>query len=314
MKSFFYFSFHKLVCVNNMFKNDIRLQFINKETKEVLSSIVGLTQRLNSGVDSTPCFACQKPFKNDPFIFIVLKNYMNLDDDTIKFCCLSCCQSGEENMDTIEIYPTLRLHDVKKLMYFRVIKKFIFDFVDSSKLMYKRYDVGEEEGMEGVLRRVFNEKKDNIEIQSLCLMCDNRIVAEDSAQSMRIDYGREYNFEQPLSITANLARAINKHCTIARYSLEVYYKEYNDYSPFVVYYNRDVNVDCTYCANKIVDGYPVFYCSDCGPTNPNYFRYKLILPFWKETYDYKKIYWKVIKKDKKGLGNCNLMLYARRIL
>ncbi|AAM70328.1 ME53 [Phthorimaea operculella granulovirus] len=287
---------------------DVRVLFLSKELRDVINYMVGLSQQLLAGLKKTPCYYCRESFKNyHPFIFIVLKDLVNIKNDTLKLCCLKCCRRNSAVMDVIELYPTLKLHDVKKLMYYGVIKKFFFDFVDTTKLFYKKYAM-----IDGFdLGRVFEEKSDNVEIQQWKMVCDDRVVAEDSVHSLRVEYGREFCFDTPLEVNSKLMTAIKHHSNMAKYYLEVYYKEYEPYKPFMVTFNQDNRSECAYCVGKVYSekAHPILYCSLCGPTNPNYFSrcFKMMLPFWTGKYDYNKIYWRISKKHQ---VSCSLMLYA----
>nr|AGS18874.1 ME53-like protein [Pieris rapae granulovirus] len=294
---------------------DIRVQFLTKETQEVINAMVGEAQKLILGINTTSCFKCNDSFKetkkHTSFIFIVVFDYLNLQDEILKFCCLKCCKNNEGMMDVIELYPTLSLHSVKKLMYFNVIKKFFFNFLDTDVLLYKKYVVVED--VESVIQQIFNDKEHNHEIQKLCLKRNNdELVTEDNVDTMRVDYGARYNFDKPLALNAKMACVVNQHCKIVTYYVEVYYKEYEKYRPFIVYYNQNNCKECCYCTNKICPetGHPVFYCSVCGPTDPNYFskQHKMMFPFWRHKYNYDKVYWKTMKQ--KGLVQGNIMLYG----
>ncbi|QOD40091.1 me53 [Matsumuraeses phaseoli granulovirus] len=293
---------------------DMRVQYMSKETQEVVNGLVGVAQKLIYGLDPTPCFVCKRSFreinKHNPFIFIVLKLFFDIKNDVLNFACLHCCQQGTKLMDVIELYPTLKLHDVKKLMYYGALKKFVFNFVDTKTVLYKKIAVTH--NLDSVLDQVMNEKANNEEIDTLRLVRENSIVAEDALMSLRVDYGKEYNFDQPLAFNGKLINAVNQHCAITKYHVEVYYKQYTKYSPFMVNYNRPNCDECIYCANKVnaETNHPVLHCSICGPTNPNYFglTLKMMVPFWKGQYNYNKVYWKTLKH--KGVVMCNLMLYA----
>ncbi|AAK70803.1 ORF143 ME53 [Cydia pomonella granulovirus] len=294
---------------------DFRTQFLSKETEEVMFALVGLAQKLHSGLDTTPCYACNQQFKHikntNPFIFVVIKNYLNEMDDTLKYCCLKCWQHSRGVMDIIELYPTLKLCDVKKLMYNGVLRKFFFNFVDNTTVLYKKYAIVD--SVDSVLEQMLQEKRYNDEIQMVRLVRNNNeFVAEESVAHLRMEYGRQHNFDRPLQLNAQLIAAVNKHCQLAKYHLEVYYKEYEKYSPFVVCYNVKEDKECVYCEGKIMPdtGHPVFSCSVCGPTNPNYFtkRHTMMFPFWTYSYDYNKVYWKTLKR--KGLLRCDVMLYG----
>lgn len=278
---------------------------LTRETREVLDGVVKLSR-------DARCFSCGAVLGGaaNPFTFIVIKDYLCKKDDTLKFSCLKCCRTESQLMDVIEVYPTLRVHDVKKLMYYRLLKRFMFDFVDGGTVLCKRYAVTD--GLQETLIRMFGKKRDNEEVHTLRLLRGSSAVAELSIHALRVDYGRQFNLDKPSPFTKKLAQDVRRECAREPYVLEVFHREYEEYSPFVVYYNRGNNNECVYCAGKVCPrtGHPVFHCSLCGPTDPNYFtaRATMMLPFWNGKYDYNKIYWKTMKR--KGLSMCMLMLYG----
>nr|AIU36926.1 ORF143 me53 [Cydia pomonella granulovirus] len=200
---------------------DFRTQFLSKETEEVMFALVGLAQKLHSGLDTTPCYACNQQFKHikntNPFIFVVIKNYLNEMDDTLKYCCLKCWQHSRGVMDIIELYPTLKLCDVKKLMYNGVLRKFFFNFVDNTTVLYKKYAIVD--SVDSVLEQMLQEKRYNDEIQMVRLVRNNNeFVAEESVAHLRMEYGRQHNFDRPLQLNAQLIAAVNKHCQLDQIS------------------------------------------------------------------------------------------------
>ncbi|AAC69543.1 DNA synthesis regulator [Choristoneura fumiferana granulovirus] len=257
---------------------DLRTQFLSKEIQEVINALIGIAQKLIHGLDNAVCFNCKTIFKQNKtskktnFIFIVITDYRNVDDEVFKFCCLKCCKTSDNVMDVIELYPTLSLHSVKKLMYSGVIKKFFFKFNDSTIVQYKKYVIVESSN--SVLQQILGDKKYNEEIIKIRIVRnETEIVAEDNINSLRVDYGEKYNFDSPLMLNKKVLEDVNNRCKTDRYYLEVYYKEYEKYAPFAINYNRLYQNECLYCVNKICaeTGNPIFDCSICGPTNPNYF-------------------------------------------
>ncbi|AAQ21724.1 me53 [Cryptophlebia leucotreta granulovirus] len=295
--------------------HDFRIKFLSKEIQEVLNSLVGLAQNLHNGINRGFCFVCNLQFKqvnnNNPFIFIVVTNYLNESDDTLKFCCLKCWQNSRGHMDIVELYPTLKLYDVKKLMYNNVLRKFLFNFRDTNTVLYKKYAINDT--LDDVLKQVFREKNHHDEIQMVRLIRnENDFVAEENIAQLRIEYGTRYTFDRPLLINGQLINSVNNHCKLNKYYLEVFYKSYEPYSPFMVCFNIDPQKECVYCEGKILKntGHPIFNCSHCGLTNPNYFikKHTMMIPFWTHTYDYNKVYWKSLKH--KGMLKCDLMVYG----
>ncbi|AEB00411.1 me53 [Clostera anachoreta granulovirus] len=301
--------------------NDVRAKFITRETQEVFNEMVGMAQRLITGMDRTQCYKCKGSFRENDrkklqrsvttYIFIVISDYLNLNDETFKLCCLRCCKKDAGMMDVIELYPTLTLHSVKKLMYFNVVKKFFFNFVDTDVVLYKKYVVVD--SLKSIVDQIINEKMDNDEIQRVrVIRNDVELVAEDCVFQLRVDYGSHYNFDRLPAINNKLIVNVDSRCKMDRYHVEVYYKRYEEYAPFSVYYNRNDSKECAYCANKVCPdtGHVVFYCGLCGPTDVNYFvkRRKMMFPFWKYKYNYNKVYWKT--KRLKGLTQCSVMLYG----
>lgn len=54
---------------------DIRVQFLTKETQEVINAMVGEAQKLISGINTTSCFKCNDSFKetkNTLHLFLLL--------------------------------------------------------------------------------------------------------------------------------------------------------------------------------------------------------------------------------------------------
>nr|ARX71989.1 me53 [Erinnyis ello granulovirus] len=315
-------------CYNMSSTTDLRINFLSKETKEVINSVVGITQRLLLGSDDTCCAFCTSSFKHTTntvthtkFIFLVVVNYHTIADDTLKFCCLQCTRKQFGVMDVIELHPTVKLHSIKKLMYFNLIRKLLFYFKDTQVVHYKKYVVIN--SLDDVLQQVVSSKEDHHEILRLRLVKEenNEIVAENIVDDMKIVYGNvnnkfmpQYRFDAPLSFNKQLITTVNNECQRVKYYMEVFYKEYEKFTPFVVYYDKGVEQECLHCVNKIDEksGHPVMYCSVCGPTNPNYFsKHKtMIKPFWRDTnYDHKKLYWKWCAARKK-FKEANLMLYA----
>lgn len=306
---------------------DIRLKFLAKETEEVINSVVGLIQRLLLGSDHTCCAWCKTSFKHTKttiahtrFIFVVVTDYHNVADETLKFCCLRCVRHQNNVMDVIEVYPTLKLHTVKKLMYFNMIQKLFFNFQDTQVVHYKKYVVVD--SLETVLKQVLTNKELNDEILRLRLIKEetNEIVAENTIDDLRVEFGNASNsfspkhmFDTPFAFNKQLISAVNSVCHDVKYYVEVYYKQYKKFAPFVVYYNRSYQTECLHCVNKIDTntGHPIMYCSVCGPTNPNYFRKQksMMVPFWLVDYNHKKIYWKWCAARKK-FPPANIMLYS----
>lgn len=307
---------------------DLRLSFLCKETQEVFNSLAHTTTQLLCGLDETTrCFTCNESFKcctttkqvsaAKVFIFIVLVDYLKIDSDVLHFCCLKCHNKLNNVFEVLELYPTLSLHTVKKLMYYNVLKKFHFNFCESKNVLYKKYVVVDT--LDDVLCQVLNEKQDNHEILKINLMCNNIVVAQDTIDTMRLDFNERYNFDCMLALNKKLINVVNTHCKLSKYTIEMYYKEYDTYHPFKVFYNTNNNNECEYCATKLchATGHPIFYCSVCGQTDPNYYtrNHTMMLPFWRDKFDYNKIYWKTMKK--KGALRATLMLYSvdtRRIL
>ncbi|APO14007.1 ME53 [Plodia interpunctella granulovirus] len=291
---------------------DIRIGFLSKETERVINYTIGLASKLRDSHNDSTCDGCKTPFAtiklHNPFIFLIIKDFFNLHEDDVKFCCLKCCHSKTRMLEVVELYPSLKLIDIKKLMYYHIFKKFVFNFDDCGKTKYKKYAVVD--NLEKVLKQMLDEKCVDEEITTVHLKCDERVVAEDDIHSMRIEYGKEYVFDRPPAINAQLIQSVNKHCVLAKYYLEVYYKKYDAFSPFSVSYNSEHETECSLCENKINknSGHPIFYCSVCGITPSNYYAKRRFAPFWLETkYDHKKLYWAKAKKRKIA---ANLLLYG----
>ncbi|UXX41931.1 me-53 [Psilogramma increta granulovirus] len=305
---------------------DIRVKFLAKETEEVINSLVGLTQRLLLGSNNTCCAWCKTSLKLDKttiahtkYIFVVVTDYHNVADETLKFCCLRCVRHQNNVMDVMELYPTLSLHTVKKLMYFNIIKKLFFNFKDSQVIHYKKYVIVD--SLNEVLQQVLVNKNLNDEILRLRLVNNetNEIVSENTIDDLRIEFGNATNnftpkhrFDTPFMLNDKyLIHTVNNNNN--KFYIEVYYKEYSKFAPFVVYYDTGYQNECLHCVNKIDvnSGHPIMYCGICGPTNPNYFRKRnaMMVPFWRADYDHKKVYWKWCATRKK-IPATNIMLYS----
>ncbi|AAP85756.1 me53 [Adoxophyes orana granulovirus] len=294
---------------------DVRVQFLCKEKKEVITFLSVLLKNILNGIESINCHNCNASFKRLKesqyiFIFAIVNDYNDTTDDVLKFCCLKCCKIEKNNlMEVIELYPTLTLQNVNKLMYYGMLKKFMFDFHDSDQVSYKKYVISS--SLSAVLDQMFLEKQNNEEIIRLSLRRNNQIVAEDFLHDLRVDYCDKYNFEKDLSINKEFVEAVDAHCNLNVYHLDVYYKTYNLYSPFVVQFNRNNLNECAYCVNKInkETNHPILHCSLCGATDPNYFirNRRMMIPFWRADYNYNLVYWRLIKN--KNLP-CSLMMYA----
>ncbi|UYE99057.1 MAG: Early 53 kDa protein [Betabaculovirus sp.] len=306
---------------------DIRIKFLAKETEEVINSVVGIIQRLLLGTDNTCCAWCKTSFKHTKttiahtrFIFVVVVDYHNVADETLKFCCLRCVRHQNNVMDVMELYPTLKLHTVKKLMYFNMIKKLFFNFKDTQVVHYKKYVVVD--SLDKVLQQVLTIKELNDEIIRLRLVREetNEIIAENTIDDLRIEFGNmannftpKHTFDTQFVFTKQLMDTVNSVYNDIKYFIEVYYKQYDKFAPFVVYYDRCYQTECLHCVNKIdaSTNHPIMYCSVCGPTNPNYFRknHSMMVPFWRNDYNHKKVYWKWCAAKKK-FPAANIMLYS----
>jgi hypothetical protein len=301
---------------------------LSRETREVLNFLVGLAINLTTGGASVlncnpPCFKCHRSFKEivdktrNPYVFMVIKNWLSVEEEDVKFCCLDCCR-GIDMMDVVEIHPTLSLLNVKKLMYNRVLKKFVFDFKDTSSKRFKKYAIVSGSSVEEVLRQVFDAKLDNEEIEVMELWEGNRVVARDVVYDMRVDNGTDFNFDAPLSMTPALITQVNKHLNSGHYYIETHYRVFERYQPFTVYFNRSTLYDCAFCQGKMYeDKTPILSCSRCGFTDPDYWRKNktMMVPFWKGNYDYNKIFWKTLKTNNRKHPDTtvNLMLYNTNV-
>lgn len=297
---------------------DPRVRFLSRETREVIAFLVRLVHNLFEGETGTlntviPCFGCLRYFKEiksrDQHVFVVIKDWFKVGEDDLRLCCLSCCRKEGDVMDVVEIYPSLTLFSVRKLMYSDVLRKFVFKFRDSSVRRWRKYAVVG--SVAQTVEQAFADKADNDEIEIMRLGTAERAVAEDSAHDLRLDYGRHYNFDRPLGLNPRLVSEVDRHSPLACYYLEVCYRVYDEYAPFEVYFNRTYPYECCFCEGKITaKGEPVLFCSRCGSTDPSYWRKRvrmMMVPFWDGRYDYNKIYWSTEKR--KGI-TANLMLYA----
>lgn len=294
---------------------DNRVLFLSRETREVINFLAGLALSLLEGASAHdfPCFNCSRSFKNiarktkNPFIFVVIKNWLSVEEEDVKFCCLRCCRDLDM-MDVVEIHPSLSLLNTKKLMYNNILKKFVFNFKDAGRKKFKKHSITT--SVEEVLGRVLRDKADNEEIEALELWKDTSLLARDVVYDLRVDYGTDFNFDAPLSLNPALAAHVDQNLESNQYYIEVHYKLFENYQPFTVYFNRSTVYECSSCRGKIFDRIPIFYCSKCGFTDPNYWtKHKtMMIPFWQGNYDYNKIYWKTLNLPNKEV--VNLMLYS----
>jgi Baculoviridae ME53 len=297
--------------------DDMRVQFLARETREVLNFVIDLalnisknnTTLLNYNIN---CCECKLNFKHIytttlvPYIFIAIKNWLLLETDDVQFCCLLCSQQMRV-MDLIEIYPTITLHNVRKLMYNNILKKFVFNFVDSGNVNCKRYIVTE--NLAHTLEVALKEKRENEEIEKMVLLKNSVKVAEDLVTDLRVDYGKYYLFSRKLVLNKQLVNSVTDVKSTS-FVLEVFYKQFEDYQPFMVYFNKCTVHECEWCCGKLWrNNVPVLFCSICGFTDPQYWYKKklMMVPFWRSKYNYEKTYWKIVKKSK--THPVTLMLY-----
>ncbi|QBQ01684.1 me53 [Hyphantria cunea granulovirus] len=296
--------------------DDIRVQFLARETREVLNFVIDLALNiannnktlLNYNIN---CCECKLNFKHIytttlvPYIFVPIKNWLLLETEDIQFCCLMCSQQMRV-MDLIEIYPTITLHNLRKLMYNKILKIFVFNFVNSEIVHCKRYIITE--SLEHTLDVALREKSEKEEIEKIVLLNNSVKIAQDTVTDLRVDYGKYYLFSRKLAFNRQLVDSIVKPTTT--FVLEVYYKEFKDYQPFMVYFNKCTVHECEWCRGKLWHNtVPILFCSQCGFTDPQYwFKKKIMMvPFWKGNYNYAKTYWKIVKKSK--THPVTLMLY-----
>lgn len=282
---------------------DKRVQFLSRETREVLQFMVNFAKNCIEGTPNqlqycAKCGWCNRIFAKimretaSPYMFIAIESYDEDDETSIKFCCLSC-RFQAKVIDLIEIYPTLTLLNVKKLMYNNVLKKFLFPFTNSNKKLYKKFNVTDGGGgVERVLQEVVDEKLENEEIEKVALIVDDKIMLEEEIFDLRVDWCKFYNFNSPTKFRNVVLPASSR-----RVYLEVFYRVYEVYQPFYVYFNRDESVECKYCKKKLYKNKLILFCSRCGFTDP---RYWCRLSFGQ--YDYRKTQWK-------NRGRVKIMLY-----
>ncbi|AAS82607.1 ORF131 [Agrotis segetum granulovirus] len=304
---------------------DRRVMFLANETKEVINFLITLTNTMIQGglnvlKFTPPCFKCKKSFKEifvktkSPYIFVVIKNWLSVEEEDVKFCCLDCCRELKM-MDVVEISPTLSLHNIKKLMYNNLLKKFVFDFKESGEKKFRKHALVGGTSIAQVLKDIVEEKDSNEEIEVMELWRGRQaVVARDVIYDLRVDNGTEYNFDTPLSLSPTLISEIDKRLENDYYFIEVHYRVFEKYQPFTVYFNHFTIYECGHCRGKIHNHLPILSCSTCGFTDPNYWRRNKnmrIVPFWKEKYNYNKVFWKTVFKGK--YHNVNLMLYNTNI-
>nr|ANY57639.1 PlxyGVORF119 protein [Plutella xylostella granulovirus]QKV50043.1 ORF118 protein [Plutella xylostella granulovirus]QKV50161.1 ORF118 protein [Plutella xylostella granulovirus] len=305
---------------------DRRVMFMSRETREVLNFTIDLATNMIKGSVTVlncnfTCFKCFRHFNSIVektgirYIFIVIKDWLKVEEDYVKFCCLEC-KTGLKLMDLVEIYPTVTLINVKKLMYNNVFKKFVFNFNDLGKKKYKRYSVNRDLGE--ALKDIVRDKDDDSEIENITLVDSNGVVAHDRLMDMRVDFSKDdkiyYNFDTFVSLNKRLISMVNAEIQKGKkdYVLEVNYRLFEEYQPFLVCFNKQNLFECKACKGKLHDNVPVLFCNKCGVTDPNYWSRskKHMTPFWRGSYNYKKSYWKTV--DKKH--NVNLMLYNENVL
>ncbi|AQQ80418.1 ME53 [Betabaculovirus altermyunipunctae] len=291
---------------------DKRAKFLSRELSHALMFMAEFARNAVLGHANlllfTPsCHKCGKTFNkiyvesDVPYMFMVVKSWLEADVDRVRFSCLSCKHDPVE--DVIELYPSFSLANLKKLMYSGTLKRFAFGFRQPSKKRCQRVGVDAEQ-VSRALDELVAAKSDRTEIESVTLRDanddDDKAVAQDSVYHLRVDWGSDISFGVPSQFTHQLSARTGPHY------LEVITREYEEFQPFYVFFPHRLDTQCGACAKKVCvvkkqkKVSPVLFCEKCGFTSPNY--WVGVYPFWLDRYDFRRTYWKLHKK-------VNLMLY-----
>lgn len=292
---------------------DKRTLFLSQELRHALMFVAEFARDAVNGVPNvlrfTPmCHVCEKSFNSiyknshSPYMFMVIKSWLEEDVDCVKFTCLACKRYPAQ--DVIQLYPSFSLVNLKKLMYNGTLKKFVFPFKQPSKKKCRRIGV-EMADLALILTEVVNAKLGNEEFESISLYETEGevLVASDSLYHLRVDWGSNLTFSVPSQFSRELTSKAGAHY------LEIISREYEEYQPFYVYFHHSLEQKtCKACKNKVCavskkKASPVLFCENCGFTDPKYWSSSQeIYPFWLDRYNCKRAYWKCRKK-------VNVMLY-----
>ncbi|ACH69532.1 me53 [Trichoplusia ni granulovirus LBIV-12] len=293
---------------------DKRGQFLSQELRHALMFVVDFAKNSVNGHSNTlrftpTCNKCGKTFNqiyldtHNPYMFMVIKSWLEMDVDKVKFSCLQCKNDPVE--DIIELYPSFSLANLKKLMYNGTLKRFVFSFVKPGKKKCRRVGL-QPADLPTVLNDMVESKSPCEEIESvtLCSANNDEVIARDDIYYLRVDWGSDITHSVPSQFSRHL---LNK---TGDYYLEIISREYKEFQPFYVFFHHGNNTSCVACVNKLCLTQkkkrlvPVLFCNNCGFTDPSYWSSTTpnVYPFWLDNYDYKRTYWKCRKK-------VNLMLY-----
>nr|AAK82355.1 ME-53 [Epinotia aporema granulovirus] len=234
---------------------------------------------------STICFNCRLRFDKKSYIFVVLQDFVK-DVNCFRICCLGC-RNSLPMYDFVELYPTLSLNSVRKLVSCGVLKKLVFDFDTTNQPQYKRFSI--KSSVEECLNEIMEFKHVDKEINTIEIVYDNnKLIGAQTVDDMRVDHNT-FNFDKPLVFTKKFMHDINQHLdNDKKFSLNVYYTQ-KKYMPFVVFYYKPVTLECVFCANKLLKtGQPILTCSACGFTSPDY---------WAKRANYYRARFKYVEKD-----------------
>lgn len=317
--------------------NDVRSKFLSNETRQVMTFLLNYVNfvRQGSAVTPTPledastvCFNCRLRFDKKSYIFVVLQDFVK-EVNYFRICCLRC-RNSLSMYDFVELFPTLSLNSVRKLVSCGVLKKLVFDFDNTNQPKYKSFCI--KSSVEECLNEILEYKHVDKEINTIEIVYDNRLIGAQTVDDLRVDHNT-YNFDKPLVFTKKFMHDINQHLD-DKYSLNVYYTQ-KKYKPFVVFYYKPVTLECVFCANKVLKtGQPILTCSACGFTSPDYWskrahyyrvRFKYVEkdivemkknklknpqarePFWRQTFESDKLFWTTDKQ--KGTTKVSLLCY-----
>lgn len=292
---------------------DPRVRFLAKETLEALRHMVQFADAVRRGVPSAwsrqplVCCSCNTSFQHlnevayKPYVFVAIRDWSSMQNNSTRpltLCCLDC-RLHLKLMDLVEIYPTLRLSSLYKLMYNGVIRRCCaFPFNPPSIKRCTRTTV--QTSAMATLERVLNAKRDEEEIESVALYSGQCVLSFDTCKDLRIDFGQQNQTFTNFSAPFQLKRA----ALASNGSLEVVYRVHERFQPFALSLPLNHDVECDRCVSKVYKGKAaIVYCSRCGYTSNT---------VWFATddeYDHERLHWVSVGAGTRKSPTVRLLVY-----
>jgi hypothetical protein len=252
---------------------DIRVDFLSSHSRSLLDYVVNLGHKVISGYLGAHCGGCGNKL-NELYAFDPNTRFHIYISDTghHKWLCLCCFRVYRDELGSsiFEIFPRARLSTARQLCRNGVVENFMFNIrVDDNKIISKRVKFRGGSITE-MAHKIVSDKRDYEEIVSIFFNGARGSVRVEHLDDVFVDKNFEVFCEPTIVNTPPLYPILCTEDILQENAyMEVLIKEFHQPAAF---FTLDISLsgycmkNCSLCKDKIYKGFPIIYCSYCGPT------------------------------------------------